>query len=67
MAEEKLRERGVHVITNTRAEEITGKGKVEKVQLSSGEEIKADIVLVGIGVRANTALAQDAGLKIGEQ
>ena len=67
MAEEKLRERGVHVITKTRAEEITGNGKVEKVRLSSGEEIKADIVLIGIGVRANTILAQDAGLKIGEQ
>ena len=67
MAEEKLRERGVHVITKTRAEEIVGKEEVEKVRLSSGEEIKADIVLIGIGVRANTVLAQEAGLKIGEQ
>jgi len=67
MAEEKLRERGVRVITNNKAEEIIGKnGKVEGVRLASGEELKADIVFIGIGVRPETTLAQEAGLKIGE-
>lgn len=40
-------------------------GGVE-VRLKSGRRIAADIVIMSIGVRADTKLAQDAGLKIGE-
>ena len=34
--------------------------------LNSGKEIKADIVVLAIGVRPETLLAKDAGLEIGE-
>ncbi len=67
MAEQKLAERGVTLRTNERAEEIIGDGKVEKVKLSSGEALKADLVLIGIGVKPNTELAEKADLKIGER
>jgi len=36
----------------------------DSVALASGERISADFVLVGIGVRPRTALAEKAGLKI---
>ena len=35
------------------------------VELSSGKSIKADMVVMGIGVRPETALASRAGLKLG--
>lgn len=38
-----------------------------KLSLSSGETIEADLVLLSIGVRPNTALATDAGLEIGQR
>jgi NADPH-dependent 2,4-dienoyl-CoA reductase/sulfur reductase-like enzyme len=46
-------------------ERIGGGGKVEKVVLSDGTEIKADVVILGIGAVANVDLAQKAGLRIG--
>jgi len=67
MAEEKLRSLGVHVITNERVEEIIGSGgKVEEVKLASGGRLKADVVLVAVGVRPDATLAKEAQLKIGE-
>ncbi len=65
--EEVLAERGIKVMTNNQATAILGDGKVEGVKLGSGEELKADVVIFGIGVRPNVKLAQDAGLKMGER
>ena len=65
--EEKLAERGIKVRTNNKAKAVLGDGKARGVLLDSGEELKADVVIFGIGVRPNTKLAQDAGLKIGER
>jgi NADPH-dependent 2,4-dienoyl-CoA reductase/sulfur reductase-like enzyme len=67
MAERKLTERGVRIITSNRVEEILGDKKVEKVKLSGGETLKADLVLVGIGVAPNIELAKKAGLEIKER
>jgi len=67
MAEEKLRELGIRVITKETVEEVVGEnGKVVGVRLAGGERLKADIVLVAVGVRPETTLAREAGLKIGE-
>ncbi len=40
-------------------------GKATGIQLGSGGEIEADLVILGIGVRPNVELAQQAGLDIG--
>ena len=66
-AEEKLSEIGVNVITNNKADRILGDGKAEAVELMSGEKLRCDMVLLGIGVTPNTRLATEAGLKIGEK
>ncbi|MFI1581233.1 NAD(P)/FAD-dependent oxidoreductase [Embleya sp. NPDC020630] len=45
--------------------EITGDGgKVTGVRLGDGTEVAADVVVVGIGVAPNTALAEAAGLTV---
>ncbi len=64
-AEDVLTERGVRVLTNKKVESILGDGRVSGVKLSDGEELKADMVIVGIGARPNTKLAEKAGLEIG--
>jgi NADH oxidase (H2O2-forming) len=66
VAENKLRERGIVVKTKVQAEAILGEKKAEGVKLNTGEELKADLAFMCIGVRPNTELAQKAGLQIGE-
>ena len=64
-AEEALTKAGVQVRTNARAQAIVGDGKVEGVMLDSGETVKADMVVFGIGTRPNADLARAAGLDLG--
>jgi NADH oxidase (H2O2-forming) len=66
LAEDKMRERGINLMTNVRAKAILGKTKVERLELASGDYIDADMVLFGVGVRPNVEIAQKAGLKTGE-
>ena len=64
-AEKALIEAGVQVRTNARAEAIIGNGRLAGVLLDSGETLKADMVLFGIGTRPNVDLAREAGLELG--
>jgi NADPH-dependent 2,4-dienoyl-CoA reductase/sulfur reductase-like enzyme/rhodanese-related sulfurtransferase len=64
LVEKHFEAKGVKVQTGTRVTAFTGNGKVEKVITNKGE-LPADIVILAVGVRPSTRLAQDAGLKIG--
>jgi len=56
-------DRGVHIHTNTACSGFVGEaGRVTGVQCQA-EVIKADMVIVGIGIIPNTELAEAAGLK----
>jgi NADH oxidase (H2O2-forming) len=57
--------RGVHIRTSAKVERIDGKEKVERVVLSDGTEIEADVVILGVGAAANVDLAKKAGVRIG--
>src|SRR5690606_3179975 len=57
------REHGVELRTSVTVERIAGAhGKVSGVVLGDGEVVPADIVLIGVGVGPNVALADDAGI-----
>lgn len=62
--EHALEELGVNVLTNTCVNEIIGDDKVEEIKLSNGENIKADLVILGIGAAPNIELAENIGLKV---
>lgn len=61
---EKLEKMGVRVITGTSASSINGSSKVESVTVGD-EDIPADFVIMCVGVRPNSKLAQDAGIEVG--
>jgi NADPH-dependent 2,4-dienoyl-CoA reductase/sulfur reductase-like enzyme len=65
-AEDKLKERGINIITDNGVKAILGDGKVSEVELRNGDKLKADVVIVGIGAVPNNELAKKTGLKIGE-
>jgi len=58
------REHGVDLRTGTGVEAFVGSGTVSGVRTDTGEEIPADVVLVGVGAVPNTGLAEDAGLRV---
>ena len=60
-----LEENGMNIIVGKGAEEILGADKVTGVRVA-GETIPADVVVVATGVRANTELATNAGVALGE-
>ncbi|MBN1151598.1 MAG: NAD(P)/FAD-dependent oxidoreductase [Dehalococcoidia bacterium] len=64
-AESTLVERGIRLFTDRKVEAILGDTKVTGVKLSSGEELKADVVIMGVGAIPNVELAKNAGLQIG--
>jgi NADPH-dependent 2,4-dienoyl-CoA reductase/sulfur reductase-like enzyme len=63
--EEELGKAGITVRASQRAKSLGGNGKVEYVVLENDERLKADAVILGIGVRPNIELAQQAGLALG--
>lgn len=62
--ENSMRENGIRILTSTKVTKINGDGKVESVSLDSGEDLKADLVILGMGVKPNAALAKEAGLNL---
>ena len=55
---------GVKFRLSTGVSALTGKKRVKSVTTSEGEDIPADLVVVGVGVLPNTELATDAGLDV---
>jgi NADPH-dependent 2,4-dienoyl-CoA reductase/sulfur reductase-like enzyme len=59
-----LEKKGIKIHTSSRVASIDGNKSVESVSLESGEKIPADLVLVSIGARPSSKLAEEAGLRI---
>jgi NADH oxidase (H2O2-forming) len=64
-AEQGLRNQDIEILTDEKVEAFLGNKAVQKVRLAGGKELDVDVVIMGIGARANTALATEAGLEIG--
>ncbi len=60
-----MQSHNVELRLRQRLERIRGNGEVKGVVLSSGEQIETQMVLISVGVKPNTELAEQAGLKIG--
>lgn len=58
------REHGVDLRVGVGVDAIEGDGKVERVRLSDGSVVEADVVVVGIGVIPNTEWLEGSGLEI---
>ena len=61
-AKRHLVKKGIKVMTGTKMESILGTAKAEGVKTDQGE-LKADIVVMSLGIRPNTAFLKDTGLE----
>lgn len=59
-----LKENGIRLLTNTKVTKINGAKKVESIALDNGEQIQADLVILGLGVKPNASLAKAAGIEL---
>ncbi len=55
---------GIHVVTGTTVAEIQGRDRLERVVLTNGDILDADIYVACAGVRPNVEIARDAGLEV---
>jgi NADPH-dependent 2,4-dienoyl-CoA reductase/sulfur reductase-like enzyme len=62
---EELARHAVEVRCGAAVEEVAGDDRVRRVVLADGDALPADVVVIGIGVRPDTALAEAAGLALG--
>ena len=65
MIQEHLQEKGMCILTEKRVEEFLGDDKVTAI-MAGGEKVEADLFISAFGVRANTKLAADSGIPLGE-
>jgi NADH oxidase (H2O2-forming) len=65
--EKYLVEKGIELKLSQRVANIMGReGEVTGIELASGEKIEANMVILGVGIRANWELAEAAGLDKGK-
>ncbi|WP_421931438.1 nitrite reductase large subunit NirB [Phenylobacterium sp.] len=63
---EALAQRGVETVLSAQSEAILGEdGKVSGLKLADGRVLPCSILVMAVGIRPNTALAQAAGLAVG--
>jgi NADH oxidase (H2O2-forming) len=65
IVKEMLEQKRLLIFTEKRVEEILGEEKATGV-IAGGEQINAEMLISAFGVRANTKLAADAGIVLGE-
>jgi len=61
------RDEGITVLPRTVADELSGDGQVERAVLDNGETLDVDLAVMGVGIRLNTDLAEEAGLELNEE
>ena len=55
---------GINIVLGVKTAEILGKETVTGIMLDNGKKVSGDFVLVSAGMRSNTELALEAGIKV---
>ena len=64
-AEQMLRDRGVRIVAGSKIARIEGNERVAAVLLDNGDKLEAEMIILAIGVRPNSELAEESGLRLG--
>jgi NADPH-dependent 2,4-dienoyl-CoA reductase/sulfur reductase-like enzyme/ferredoxin len=57
---------GIQVLTHTSVTKYEGRPQLQTAWLSHGPRVRADVFVAALGIQANTYLAEQAGLKLGD-
>lgn len=64
LLQRQLEARGVRLLTGRTTSVIVGDEHVQGVRFADGRELACDLVIVAVGVRPNTTLAENSGLAV---
>ncbi len=69
MLQKSLEDRGLKFMLEAQTESLVANeaGRVKAVRFKNADEIPADLVVMAVGIRPNTGLAQSAGLRCSER
>ncbi|MDP1681453.1 MAG: nitrite reductase large subunit NirB [Burkholderiales bacterium] len=63
MLQKSLEDKGLNFLMGKQTEQLIGKdGRVAAVRFKDGQEVPADLVVMAVGIRPNTTLAESAGI-----
>ena len=65
--EKHIQSLGIQLVTGAAVQEIYGEKKAEGVRLENGQTYPADLILIAVGYKPNTQLAQKLGLEYHEK
>jgi nitrite reductase (NADH) large subunit len=60
----RITSRGIDIVLGAKTVEILGRNTVSGILLDSGKEISGNLILISAGMRSNTKLALEAGIKV---
>ena len=61
------RDRGIRFYLSEKVHAIVDKGGQVVVRTDTGKELPADLIIMSVGIRPDTRLAQDAGIELGDR
>ncbi|PKM19657.1 MAG: NAD(P)/FAD-dependent oxidoreductase [Gammaproteobacteria bacterium HGW-Gammaproteobacteria-15] len=71
LLQQQLSARGLSIFTDSEIDQLSyhrgnrdGHGQLQSVRLKSGQQLKADLVVLALGISPNIGLAQQAGLRV---
>lgn len=64
LVKKNIKNNNINVILGDTVIKAEGKTKVEEVKLKSGKMLKCDLLVMAVGVRPNTSLAESCGIKV---
>src|SRR3954462_13060776 len=64
LLQQELEKQGMNFLLRKQTKEIIGENRVEGLRFSDGDEIKADLVVMAVGIKANTKLAVESGIPV---
>ncbi|MCR6105194.1 NAD(P)/FAD-dependent oxidoreductase [Salipaludibacillus agaradhaerens] len=63
MLKKELESQGMNFLMNHHTEAILGSDRVKKVSFKDGRTVKADLVVMAVGIKPNIAMAQASGIQ----
>ncbi|UOR12135.1 nitrite reductase large subunit NirB [Halobacillus amylolyticus] len=64
MLQKELENQGMNFLLNKQSVKITGRNRVKGLKFKDGGEVKADLVVMAVGIKPNISMAKESGVPV---